>query len=358
MSAPRILFVLKYREDTSSPSHVQGSGKGLSSGLYNSAKFVSDMLTESGVEAKMVQVIDNNGIDREVTEFRPTHVIIEALWVVPEKFEVLQKLHPQVKWIVRGHSELPFLANEGIAMDWLHRYLDYENVVVAFNSKKSVRDIRNLVKTARPYWERQMVNDRVIMLPNFYPHARKNNLGLKTPDQYFDVGCFGAIRPMKNHLIQAAAAIEYANLMGKTLRFHVNGSRTEQKGDNVLRNLRALFANSKHELVEHGWMSHEDFLAALRGMDMGMQITFSETFNIVAADMVVTGLPIVVSPEILWTSTWCQAVPTDAEDIVLKMMKANDWRLKLALRVLNLRGLRHYCEASRAVWLEYLRNGE
>jgi hypothetical protein len=77
------------------------------------------MLVANGVDSTIIEVIDNNGIDREVTKYKPTHVIIEALWVIPSKFEILTKLHPNVKWIIRLHSEIPFLANEGIAMEWM-----------------------------------------------------------------------------------------------------------------------------------------------------------------------------------------------------------------------------------------------
>ena len=112
----KILFLLKRREDYSAKIH--GSNVGLSTGLYNSASFMNDMLNELGIESKLSVVIDNNCIDREVTQYQPTHVVIEALWVVPTKFAVLQALHPNVKWIVRLHSELPFLANEGMALHW------------------------------------------------------------------------------------------------------------------------------------------------------------------------------------------------------------------------------------------------
>ena len=105
MSA-RVLFILKRRQDYNAIVH---SHVGLSTGLYNSAKFMDDMLQANGVERKLVVVADNNCIDREVTQYKPTHVIIEALWVVPQKFTVLQKLHPNVKWIIRVHSEIPFI---------------------------------------------------------------------------------------------------------------------------------------------------------------------------------------------------------------------------------------------------------
>lgn len=338
---PRVLFVLKQRNGYES------------SGLSNSVRFVVDMLWADGIEAGSVEVVDNNSIHREVTRYKPTHVVIEALWVVPSKFEILQNLNPNVHWVVRTHSEIPFLAGEGIAIDWCCKCVEMPNVAVAANSAAAVRDMRRIVQAAHPGWSSEQIEAKVLDLPNFYPFHLRLPHG-KKPDNFLDVACFGAIRPLKNQLLQAVAATEYAGFVGKTLRFHVNGTRCEQGGDNVQRNLRALFSNTDHQLVEHAWLNHKDFLDTLSEMDMGMQVSFSETFNIVAADMVVSGLPIVTSPEITWVTKWCQAEPTNSEDIVAKMMRANDWRLKMTLRVLNLRGLKHYCEHSKMRWREYL----
>ena len=54
-------------------------------------------------------------------------------------------------------------------------------------------------------------------------------------------------------------------------------------------------------------------------MHIGLQVTYTETFNIVAADMVSGGLPIVVSGEIPWVSDECKADPNNVRDIVRKM---------------------------------------
>ena len=81
----KILFILKRREDFDPTKHTK---EGMQTGLFNSATFVKDMLNESGIESKLFIARDNNDIDREVTAFRPTHVIIEALWVVPQKFDI------------------------------------------------------------------------------------------------------------------------------------------------------------------------------------------------------------------------------------------------------------------------------
>jgi glycosyltransferase involved in cell wall biosynthesis len=344
----RVLFILKKRPD--------GAPHGTSNGLSNSVKFVVDMLKEAGVEAELAFVVDNNCIHREVVRCKPTHVVIEALWVVPEKFEVLRQLCPGIKWIVRGHSAIPFMANEGIAIDWVLRYIAQDDVHYAANSADSVRDFRRLAKSANPKWSDKKVESKVLELTNFYPYKERNEEGKKKPDEFLDVACFGAVRPLKNQLMQAVAAIAAAERLGKTLRFHINGTRPEQGGDSSLRNIRALFIHTPHQLVEHNWYAWAEFKEVVKQMDLGLQVSFSETFNIVAADMIVSGLPIVVSPEIVWTSPQCQAEPTNSEDIIQKMLKAVDERTENALRTLNLRGLKRYCEASKAKWLQYLRN--
>jgi len=137
----RILFILKERNSYS--AHYT---PGRTSGLYNSAKFSADVLREAGFAVKLVEVVDNNSIDHEVAEFHPDIVIIEALWVVPEKFVVLQGLYPHVKWIIRIHSEAAFLAQEGTAIAWLSAYPLYPNVFVAVNSLEAMKQVMTTVK--------------------------------------------------------------------------------------------------------------------------------------------------------------------------------------------------------------------
>jgi len=117
----RVLFILKRKQDYYG-TEIQ---IGLSTGLYNSAVYIDLMLKSENIISKIVVVEDNNSIDKEVFDFKPTHVIIEALWVVPEKFKILSKLHPTVKWIVRLHSQIPFISLEGVAMKWISKYYDW-----------------------------------------------------------------------------------------------------------------------------------------------------------------------------------------------------------------------------------------
>lgn len=345
-SMKKILFILKHRDNPYCSYSSGGAGSGLSSGLLNSATMVSDMLNDLGLnghecESKIVQVIDNNCIDKEVFKFKPDIVIIEAIWVVPEKFEVLTKLHPHVKWIIRNHSNIPFLAQEGQALGWLPKYTKFEKVFIASNTHTSVNDLKALVsQTGIP-------TDKVVYFPNYYSTEVESTWQDREVDpSCIHVGCFGAIRPLKNQLQQAFAALRYAEGHRKHLYFHINTSRLESGGNPILHNIRNIFAGSPiATLVEHQWLDHDDFVELIATMDINLQVSYSETFNIVSADAVAQGVPVVVSEEIFWVSKRYHANPNSPEDIIEKMEMALEDSVH-GRHQINMKLLQQYNDAS------------
>ena len=346
----KILFILKRREDYSHTLHTHG----LSTGLLNSATYVQEMLVKAGIDAVLEVAIDNNCIDRLVTLHKPDVVILEALWVVPSKFDILIKLHPTVEWIIRLHSEMPFMANEGIAMEWMYGYTQYPNVNIGVNAPRMLEEVRKYLMIANK-WENGEENARVIYMPNYYPIATKTKK-LKKNKYWIDVGCFGAVRPLKNHLVQAIAAIKFAHRINKQLRFHINAGRIEMKGEPVLHNLQGLFESLNdygHQLVLHDWMDREAFIALCAQMDLGMQVSFSETFNIVGADFISQGVPIVGSSEIPWSSSLFNADPTSSDDIENALLKA--YAVPNLDVDLNANNLKNYVAKTQAIWVKLFR---
>lgn len=341
-----ILFILKKKENY---GFKYEDANGMSSGLLNSAKFVSDMINEHlKLHSKIVVVEDYNKIDKEIHTHRPKIVVIEAIWVIPSKFEELSKLHPNVKFIIRIHSEIPFLANEGIAMKYIFEYAklstyDGLNIQLSTNSLRAQKDLKELCQGMYPDF-----GDNVSYLPNYYPVTENNtdNKYFNNKTKIINIGCFGAIRPLKNTLKQAVAAIEFANKRNKTLYFHINSGRVEH-GDNALKNLKALFENQeKHKLIEHPWLNHEDFIELVKKMDIGLQVSLTETFNIVAADMVNENIPVVASSEISWLSDNSKADPNSTESIV----RAIDKSLKGFVIDGNKKRLKSFCEKTVIAW--------
>ena len=168
-----VLFILKKREELDET----GKKKIIETGLYNSATYLNTILNNMNINSNIELAIDNNCIDRLVTKNRPTYVIIEALWVVPSKFDILCRLHPTVKWIIRFHSEMPFLACEGIATQWMIKYSLFPNIILGINSKRLLREVLFIVKLKNNFSEED-VNKKVVYLPNFYPFISKGKIQL------------------------------------------------------------------------------------------------------------------------------------------------------------------------------------
>jgi len=352
MTDTSVLFILKRREDYNPVTH---SPKGLSTGLYNSASFVNDMLVDAAVTSHMEVAIDNNCIDALVTKYKPTHVIIEALWVVPTKFAVLTKLHPNVTWIIRLHSEMPFMAGEGIAMDWVGDYASYPEILIACNAPRMLSEIRDYLRIKHS-WRNGEEKDKVIYLPNYYPQTYKSPKKLHKDKFWVDIGCFGAVRPLKNHLLQAFAAMRFADSIGKQLRFHINSGRIEMQGSAAMHNLRDLFSqlhDAGHQLIGHEWRDRPQFLELCAQMDIGMQCNFSETFNIVGADLVSQGVPLIGTSEIPWSSSMFNARATESSEIYRALHltylfpQINVWKSQI--------NLTKYTQKTKEIWIKYFR---
>jgi hypothetical protein len=340
----KILFICKKRNDFYGPSF----------GLINSCKFIVNELTAHGIKAKVVVVNDNNDIDREVTQYHATHVFIEALWVVPEKFEELIPLYPKVQWYVRIHSKIPFLANEGNAIHWLREYNKlscvYPTLHIASNSEEVVDTFKCDYNIDMSYFPN-------IYHPDDYTFSDKfdstHEHGTPHHKDILDIGCFGAIRPMKNHLNQAMAAIAFGNKINKKIHFHINSDRCEQKGDNVLKNLIYTFKDTQHKLIFNPWMEHKDFIEMVKKMDFGLQVSLSETFNIVAADFVWNNIPLIGSDEILWLDRRYKANPNSVESIVDKMSFAYLGK-RHNIQKINRENLEKYNKKSIKIWLNQI----
>jgi hypothetical protein len=239
---------------------------------------------------------------------------------------------------------MPFIANEGVAIEWLKGYAKiqskFSNFTMSANSEDFVEQTSSILDAS------------VVYLPNIYVDVAGTSQK-KEDSTTLDIGCFGAVRPLKNHLLQAVVAMMFAEYIGKPLRFHINSDRIEQKGESIVRNLISLFKDTPHELVEHHWMNHDDFIKLVRLMDLGMQVSFSETFNIVAADFVVNDIPMIGSPEIDWLSGFYQASLTDYHDIFEKLLFAYKFR-KLSLQSLNKVGLNNHNKSAVKEWLYWL----
>lgn len=343
---PRILFVLKRRENFDPVKHNKIS---LQCGLYNSIYYVHNMLLSQNIESQLSICIDNNCINGYIFNFKPTHVIVEALWVVPDKIKLLQSMYPNIIWIIRLHSAIPFLSIESSqSMKWIADYVRIPNVFIGVNDMRLYQELDIYLSTIK--------ESVIVYLPNYYPTNDyiKCNKNL-SEQEIINISCFGAIRPFKNVLTQAIASIEFCKRNNKKLVFHINSERNELNGSTVFTNLVNLFSNlneDEYKLICHPWTSREEFLEICGTIDIGLQVSFTETFNIVSADLVSNGVPILCSSEIPWINVLYVANPVDVENIICKIEYVYNNCAKNVIE--NQESLLEYTKETIKVWNNYL----
>ncbi len=333
----KILFLLK-------KNLIYGSYHSViaKSGLLNSARITAGQLEKYlNVNTSIEVCVDANEIDKFLHKHKPSLCVIEAIWVTPEKMFELVRLHKRVTFVILIHSEVPFLAMEGNAIKWIYEYNDIDRVYPSFNSETTNNNFREL--GIFDYY-----------LPNIYEDVEVKKEKKKRPNGVIDIASFGAIRPFKNQLIQAMAAIAFADKNSFNLRFHMNTSRAEQGGESVLKNIRALFSNSFHQFIEHGWAERDKFLELVSTMDCGLQVSFSESFNIVAADFVQENVPIVVSSTIDWMPDSQKCSTEEMDEIIDRIEYSIRHKPEVAKK--SVKSLTKYNKRSLEVWGEFLRN--
>ena len=197
------------------------------------------------------------------------------------------------------------------------------------------------------YWTAQ----DFIYLPNYYPETRYSR---PVGTNALRIGCFGALRPLKNQLEQAMAAVSYAYSTGKDLHFYVN-ERVEQGGQEVLKNIKSLFANTQYTLHEVPWLERKAFLRLMSWMDLAMCVSFTETFCITAADAVAVQTPLLCSSQVPWASC-LSIVPETKMEAIEKGIGRLLGPLGTISTLLNSINLTQYARRSAKIWLEFLHN--
>lgn len=303
------------------------------SGLNVSADLTVKALQNNGFKAAGFGFSDDNQLDKILFEERPTHFIIKAFWVRKEKLELLATRYPSCQFIVVCHSKPSFLASEN---NGFMRFSDvaelserFKNIRIASNND-DMADVTSKAYKCDVLYLPNLVEINEIIEPKEYQKVWGNVL---------KVGIFCAIRPMKNILNQALAAIAYCRENDLVLELHVLSGRTEMEGDVTMKNLRDLFQKIngfKFKLVEHPWLSHEEFIDLVKTMDIGMQASFTESFNIITADLISCGIPVITSPAIAWSPKKWMANPDDMKHmqqvinqwLTLKVEEKKQWLLE------------------------------
>ena len=284
---------------------IRTSCVGLNVAGYTTQK----VLSEHGIETVVYPVRHNvdvvHSIDRynETHKVKLTHVVISAPWMSGHDLRALLVHFPDIKFVVLSHSNVGFLQADPGGVYLLREYhklaREFGNFKVGGNSKKFVD------------WLDQAYGDEAVLLPNLSPSG--DPLEKSWSGGALKIGAFGAVRPEKNFMTAAAAAVAIQAELGVPVELHMS---TGGEGDQGL-TAPAIdqMCDGQIKVIRHPWMFWDGFIQLIASMDLLIQVSYTESFNMVTADGISVGVPSVVSPAIYWAPPEWKAEPDDALDV-------------------------------------------
>lgn len=319
-------------------------------GLNVAGYATADVLTKNGFDVSVFPVRHNvdlvNFIDKyhETHDHRLTHVIISAPWLSLHDLKAILKHFSDIHFLILSHSNVGFLQADPWGVELFRLYIElsreYKNLSVGGNSAKFVK------------WLSKAYDYKAVLLPNLYPISDSVK-----PKPIWDgkstikIGLFGAPRAEKNFMTAAAGALLIQKETGAKIELHMNSGGEEV--NRVMMAIEQMFNGCPDAtLIKHPWAYWDDFIKIIADMDLMLQPSYTESFNMVTADGISVGVPSVVSSAIYWAPDAWKADVDDAnqiEEIGLKLLESHSQRLEgiKALKKHNVDSVNH--------WREYLK---
>jgi hypothetical protein len=293
------------------PLNYNGTQHVSHTGLAVSAMNTARYLRSRAINVQVIPVRNKADILALIAAEKPTHLIVNALWLPTADLAAIVHGNPSVHFGVLVHSNIAFLQVEPNGIRLLREAVDLElsalgNFSVAANSRAGAQGMQDA-------WECPS-----LYLPNlYYLDQTVRTQRRKWSGGTLRIGAFGALRPLKNPTASAFAALSIATNLGTNLEFHVNTGRNDGGwAGRLLAAIQAIYANLPNaKIVQDTWQPWAEFRRVVRNMHLLLQPSFTESFNVVTADGVAEGVPSVVSDVIEWAPDWWKASPDNTEDI-------------------------------------------
>ncbi len=338
----RVVFIFKNFGLIKHVSHI---------GLGVAAANTTETLKQHGIHAEVWSILNYEDMVLKLAEehhhkhkhHKPiTHIIISAPWIPTALLAELVHKYKHIKFTVVSHSNVGFLAADRYGVKLLRQEIilqkSVDNFQVAGNSKR-------FAEWATIAWDAP-----VAFLPNLYnienmqPRVHKLHRG-----HTLKIGCFGAVRPLKNQITAAATALVIAKRLDVPTELWLNSGRSEGGGQWALQAIEQLVGHMPHFKIRHkNWSPWEEFRDFVGTMHLNLQPSYTESFNMVVADSVYKGIPAVVSEAITWAPECWKGNVDDANelaDIGLKLIENTEKESKrgqAALKEYVKDGVKHW----------------
>ena len=308
----------------------------------------ADYLRRRGVDANAYPVRDNVDIVKAIDKYnelhskRLTNVVISAPWLSTWDVKALLRHYPEIEFLILSHSNVGFLQADPWGLALYRQYAElartHKNLHIGGNCTRFVR------------WFETAYQVECYCLPNLYPGGE--DVRSKVWDcssNVVKIGAFGAIRPEKNFMCAAAAATVMKQALDVPVELHMSAGGEGCKST-TLSAIEQMTENIPNfRLIRHGWETWDKFIKLVGSMDLMIQVSYTESFNMVTADGISRGVPVVVSPVINWAPESWKADPDDVMDIAstgYRLLENDQGHL-------GSQALKAHNEKSFAYWTDY-----
>jgi hypothetical protein len=291
------MSVAIFHKDLSQPSGSYYSHIALGVGAMQTAK----VLRRHGIRARVFAVKTPEQIAQILSTHGPVKfAVLEAPWIKTKAIEELISQFPCTEFLLRCHSQVAFLQVDHNAVRLVREALRLQESSTNFRVCGNSKRLCDFLRVA--------YGSECLLLPNLYDVHREKRRHRPLPHVGpVKIGSFGASRILKFHSTAAAAALMVARNRGTDLSFYLNIGR-DDPGEWILNAIRQMFADVPWaKLVEVPWAPWPEFRHQVAAMDVCLQLSATESFNIVTADAVAEGVPSVVGPAIDWAPSYWQA---------------------------------------------------
>jgi len=278
---------------------------GLGVAALNTAK----VLRRAGIRTNVWPILSAADLRARLRQEPAEQVLISAPWIPTTELQSLSNEFTDTYFAVTCHSNVGFLQADPGGVKLVRETLDLEmathNVRLAGNSKRFCT------------WMESTFGGRCHYLPNLYfldapPPRQREFCG----GGALRIGVFGAVRPQKNLMSAAGAAIEISRKLRVPLELWFSAGREEGGGETIMQAVKEMVAGLPDvELKLSGWQSWPAFRKTVAHMHLLLQPSYTESFNMVTADGAAEGVASVVSEAIDWAPDDWKADVDDVLDI-------------------------------------------
>jgi glycosyltransferase involved in cell wall biosynthesis len=269
-------------------------------GLGVNSQLTASALRQNGIDALAAAITGGEELRRLLELYTTAQiVVVEGFWISPDELAAIAADYPRVQFLARCHSQIAFLQIEPGSLCRIRDVLTHSqrlaNLRLSGNS-------RRFTEFASEAWAGDPSGGQVVYLPNLYPTPAftpeaKPPIG----DRPLKLASFGALRLQKHHTVAAAAAAIVARRLGP-VQFFINRGRSDPGRESIFDAIAyTLKGVPQIELKPVDWLHAAEFRRLTAAMDLCLQMSSSETFNLVTADAAASGVPSVVGEALDWT---------------------------------------------------------